>query len=596
MPYEWSIYPSTTIDPKLIELSNGDSLQARLLVNRGITNPKLAKYFFDYQDLSFSSPLEIPEMDKAFARVVKAIETKEKIVVFGDYDVDGTSSVALLYRAFGFLGIKIDYYIPNRFHEGYGLNKEAVSKIKNNLNADLLITCDCGISNFVEVEFANSLGLDVIITDHHSIPEFPPPSIANCNPKTLDPEHPLHYLPGVGVAYELASLILDKFLDVNEAQACKKDLLDLVALGMVADLAPLKSENRLLTLKGLEVLSRTSKKGLQELLKISGVEIDPDAEHIGFGIAPRINAVGRLNDAQTAVRLMITDDGDEALELARELDLNNKERQVLCSEIYDSAIEKIQNNPKILENNVIVLADEAWHHGVIGIVASRLVESFNLPVFMIAIEGDIAKSSVRSIDVTDLDLFKEMQEIQKKTNLFEKFGGHQMAAGFSVKTTNLQNLIDSINLHFRNRLASQNLNKRIRIDTSLALSEVNESLLTRINRLAPFGIGNPAPKFVVGPLKIVRTKSLGKDGKHLKLFVQEDGSNILVEAVIWNRAEEFLDSHKIGDKLVFAFSPKINDFMSMKSMQLDIKDWQKPEDIEMNKFFARFQKNTKAEV
>ena len=189
-----------------------------------------------------------------------------------------------------------------------------------------------------------------------------------------------------------------------------------------------------------------------------------------------------------------------------------------------------------------------------------------------------------------------MQEIQKKTNLFEKFGGHQMAAGFSVKKTNLQNLIDSINLHFKNKLANLNLNKKIKIDTSLSLNEVNEVLVTRINRLAPFGIGNPAPKFVVGPLKIARTKALGKDGKHLKLFVQEEGSKILVEAVIWNRAEEFLDSNKVGDKLVFAFSPRINDFMSMKSMQLDIKDWQKPEDIEMNKFFARFKKNTKAEV
>jgi single-stranded-DNA-specific exonuclease len=592
MPYEWSMYPTTDIDPKIIELSKGDGLQARLLVNRGVTNPNLAKYFFDLTGLSFTSALEIPEMDKAFARVKEAIDEKQKIVVFGDYDVDGTSSVALLYRAFGFLGIKIDYYIPNRFHEGYGLNKEAVYKIKNNLKADLLITCDCGISNFDEVDYANTLGLDVIITDHHSIPQNPPPSIANCNPKTLNAEHPLHFLPGVGVAYELACLILDEFLDDSEAY--KKDLLDLVALGMVADLAPLKSENRFLTLRGLEVLSKTTKVGLRELLKISGVAVDPDAEHIGFGLAPRINSVGRLNDAQTAVRLMITDDEDEAVELAQELDLSNRERQVLCTEIFDSAFMKIQEKPEILKNNVIVLADASWHHGVVGIVASRLIEQFHLPVFMIAVEGEMAKASVRSIDVNDLDLFKEMQEIQKKTNLFEKFGGHQMAAGFSVKSSNLEALIDAINEHFKEKLKDLNLNKKVKIDTALKLTEVSETLVSRINKLAPFGIANPSPKFVIGPLLIARTKSLGKDGKHLKLFVQEPNNNRLVEAVIWNRAEEFLDEFGVGDSLVFAFSPRINDFMSMKSIQLDIKDWHKPEDLDMDIFFARFRKKVEA--
>jgi single-stranded-DNA-specific exonuclease len=588
MPYEWSIYPSLDIDPELTKLSNGDSLQARLLVNRGITNPNLAKYFFDLAGINLSSPLEIPEMDKAFIRVKKAILEKQKIVIFGDYDVDGTSSVALLYRTFAFIGIKVDYYIPNRFHEGYGLNNSAVDKIKNNLEADLLITCDCGISNYNEVAYANSIGLDVIITDHHSIPENPPPSIANCNPKTLDSEHPLHFLPGVGVAYELACLALDEFLERDQAIACKEDLLDLVALGMVADLAPLKSENRLLTLKGLEVLSKTSKVGLRELLKISGVDIDPDAEHIGFGLGPRINSAGRLSDAETSVRLMITDDAVEASELAMALDLSNKERQVLCSEIFDSAIMKIQEKPDILKNNVIVLADANWHHGVIGIVASRLLEQFHLPVFMIAVEQDIAKASVRSIDVQGLDLFKEMQEIQKKTGLFEKFGGHQMAAGFSVKTSNLEELIIAINNHFKEKLDDVNLIKKIKIDTALKLPEISEKLVTRINKLAPFGIANPSPKFVIGPLVVSRTKTLGKDGKHLKLFVQEPNDKRLFEAVIWNRAEEFLDEFGVGDLLVFAFSPRINDFMSMRSVQLDIKDWHRPEHIDMNLFFARF--------
>jgi single-stranded-DNA-specific exonuclease len=588
MPYNWSIASNEKIDSELLDLSSADSLLARLLINRGIDKPHLAKYFFRLDEIKLSDPYEIPEMDKAFTRVKTALENNSKIVIFGDYDVDGTSSVALLYRAFAAIGVQVEYYIPNRFSEGYGLNKDAIATIKHKLKAELLISCDCGISNFDEVEYANEIGLDVIITDHHSIPENPPRSIANCNPKTLNEHHPLHFLPGVGVAFELACLILDEFAD--DAEAIKTDLLDLVALGMVADLAPLVSENRILTIRGLRVLARTTKVGLKELLKISGVELDPDAEHIGFGLGPRINAAGRLDDAELAVKLMITDDQKEAQELAQELDHSNKKRQILCAEIFESAMEIIQNEPELLENNVITLASENWHHGVVGIVASRLLEQFHLPVFLIAVEEEIAKASVRSIDIKDLDLFEEMQKIQEKTGLFKKFGGHKMAAGFSVDRKNLEALIQAINANFQEKLDGQDLTKKIKIDAALKLSEVNEALIKRINKLAPFGISNPSPKFVIGPLRIVRTKNLGKDGKHLKLFVQEDGDNKLVEAVIWNRAEEFLDSYGIGDELVFAFQPRINEFMSMKSIQLDIKDWHEAKDIDMPKFFARFQK------
>ena len=594
MPYDWSIYPANAINPELLKLASGDTLLARLLINRGIDKPSLAKYFFDYKNIEESHPYEIPEMQVAFERVKKAINQKEKILIFGDYDVDGTSSVALLYRAFGIIGVEVDYYVPNRFKEGYGLNKDAVYKIRNNHHMNLLITCDCGISNYDEVEYANTLDLDVIITDHHSIPENPPPSVANCNPKTLPEDHPLHYLPGVGVAYELAKLILDEYLDKEQAQAHKKDLLDLVALGMVADLAPLKSENRLLTLKGLSVLSRTTKAGLKELLKISGVDTDADAEHIGFGLAPRINAAGRLDDALLAVKLMITDDSDEAQSLAQELDTSNKERQILCNEIYDSAFAKIQENPELIKNHVIVLADEAWHHGVIGIVASRLLELFHLPVFMIAIEGDIAKGSVRCIDVEGLDIFKEMQAIQEESGLFMKFGGHKMAAGFSCETQNLDSLINQINEHFKQKLESENLTKRIKIDAALKPNEITESFINRINKLAPFGIANPGAKFVLTPVKVVRTKKMGKDEKHLKLFLQEANAPRLFEAVLWNRAEEFLDEYDLNEDYVFAFSPKINDYMGMRSVQLDIKDWHKANAIEQDIFFARFKDLVKA--
>jgi single-stranded-DNA-specific exonuclease len=596
MPYNWSIADACEIPKDFLELANYDTLLARLLMNRGVTNTSLASYFLDLNAIQEQSPFEIPEMYKAFLRVKKAILDKEKIVIFGDYDVDGTSSVALMYRCFKAIGISVGYYIPNRFSEGYGLNNDAIKTIKQEMQADLLITCDCGISNFNEVEFANSLELDVIITDHHSIPATPPNSIANCNPKTLAAEHPLHFLPGVGVAYKLASLILDEFLEKKDAEFFRNDLLDLVALGMVADLAPLLSENRYLTIKGLRVLAKTSKVGLKELLKISGVEIDPDAEHIGFGIGPRINAAGRLDNALDAVQLMISDDVQEAKELALQLDLSNKERQILCDEIFDSALKKIEEDPDILDNNVIVLADASWHHGVIGIVASRLLERFHLPVFLIAIEDEIAKSSVRCIDVQGLDLFAEMTEIQTKTNLFAKFGGHKMAAGFSVKTENLDSLIQEINKHFKNKLANKDLKKTIKIDAALASQELTENLVTRINKLAPFGLANPSPNFVIGPLEIKRIKALGQEQKHLKLFLAQASESRLFEAVIWNRAQEFLEKYKIGDQLVFVFQAKINDFMQMRSFQLDIKDWNSEENLDMDTLFARFRKKIEAKT
>ena len=483
---QWSIHPKTKIPQELLELANGDSLLARILVNRGVQDLAAARYYLDTLKIQASSPLEIPEISKAYERIEKAIQNKENILIYGDYDVDGTSSVALLYRAFGMIGIEVQYYIPDRHSEGYGINKQAIEKIHNELKVDLMISCDCGISNYDEVEYAQSIGLDVIITDHHSIPANPPPGIANCNPKTLPEEHPLHWLPGVGVAYKLAELILQNHLDKAQAQVYSKSLLDLVALGMIADLAPLRAENRYLTQIGLEVLAKTRKAGLQELLKITNR--GSNTESIGFGLAPRINAAGRLADATRAVRLMITEDREEAIELCKNLDDENRNRQELCDEIQEEALTYIDEHKAMLENNVIVLAQEGWHHGVIGIVASRILDKFHLPVFIMAVDDDSARGSVRSINVPGLDVYEEMKLIQEQHGLFLGYGGHKMAAGFSVARTNVEALCQAISEHFNKRMAGTNTNKQLIIDTALRLNELSEALIKRLEKLAPYGI------------------------------------------------------------------------------------------------------------
>ncbi len=454
------------------------------------------------------------------------------------------------------------------------------------------------------------MGLDVIVTDHHSLPAIQPPSIANCNPKTLPENHPLHHLPGVGVAYKLAELILERYS--KDHSALSRSLLDLVALGMIADMAALRAENRLLTKRGLELLARTSKPGLRELLKLSGALRETNAEHIGFGMAPRINAAGRLADAFRAVELMITEDQTRAEELAKELDAENIERQVLCEQHFEEALNLIALE-RTDDDACIVLAQEGWHHGVIGIVASRIVDRFHLPVFIVAIErnavvgnsatslieGSLAKGSVRSIDVDNLDIFKEMQEIQAKHQIFTKFGGHRAAAGFSIDTSKVDELKTILKAHFKQRLGGHNLAKTIRVDSALMLSELDFDFLARIESLAPYGIGNPSPLFIAGPLKIRSWRRLGKDAKHIKLALSQNScigreripvNNKTYEALIWQRAEEFLKYIAAGhDELVAVFTIKSSEYMGEKSLQMEIRDWKMVQDIDSS-LFARFQR------
>ncbi len=616
LKYKWLIKEQKEITKEFLDIAYGSEIIAKLLLNRNITSPEAAKAYLNPDFYKESKPEEIPELIKAKDRIIKALNKKENITIFGDYDVDGVTSTACLLTTLRQFTENIDFYIPSRLTEGYGLNIEAVKTMSKKNKTKLLITCDCGITNHKEVELANELGMDVIVTDHHSLPEILPPAHAVLNPKLLPPDHKLHWLPGVGVAYKLAESILEQKFALRHCEeqsdeaisktlgrlprrhfvpprndVTKEDLLDLVALGMIADLAPLLDENRYLVQVGLKKLAKTKKIGLQELLKMCGCLKEesankPNAEHIGFGIAPRINAVGRLTDAARAVKLLTTNDLFEAVQIACELESQNKERQLICEETLKEAMLLISEQVDIKNDKCIVLAKENWHHGVIGIVASRVVEKFHLPTILIAIDNEqnTARGSGRSIE--KLNIVEAL--INSSTHL-EKYGGHKAACGLSIKPEKISNFIFDFKNFVDKKLANETLEAIIKIDSGLSLSELNLDLLEKIYKLSPFGLGNPLPVFVSDEVEISGMRSIGKTGQHLKLQLRDQRSEIrdqkkefssltshlsplIFEALIWNHDSKI--PFNLGEKIKIVYTPKLNHFNGETFIQLEIKDWQ----------------------
>lgn len=585
MKYKWLIKKSQEITKEFLEAAYNSKIIALLLLNRGIDSPEKARAFLDPKFYKESSPYEIPDLLKARDRIIKAINEKEKITIFGDYDVDGVTSTSCLLLVLKQFTDNVDFYIPSRLTEGYGLNVKAVEIIakkskKNSKGTPLLITCDCGITNTKEIELANKLGMDVIVTDHHSLPEILPPACAVLNPKQLPSDHKLHFLPGVGVAYKLAEAILEELKQRSKEagkQGCNdiksEDLLDLVTLGMIADLAPLVDENRYLVQIGLEKLARTKKVGLRELLKMcAGPQSSAvNTEHVGFGIAPRINAVGRLTDAALAVKLLTTENLLEAVQLSCELDVQNRERQQICESTLEEAITLVAEKVDLEHDKCIVLANDNWHHGVIGIVASRIVEKYSLPTLLIALdkEQNIARGSGRSVDRLNI-----VDALVKSSKHLEKFGGHKAACGLSVKPENLDSFIFDFTSTVNEILNDADLSPVLKIDLELPLSSLNFELLSLIYKLSPFGFGNKLPVFSSEEIEIVGIRNIGKNGQHLKLQLktQVESKEKIFEGLIWNFEADI--EFKPKDKLKIAYVPKINTFNGETFIQLEIKDWE----------------------
>ncbi|WP_050615885.1 single-stranded-DNA-specific exonuclease RecJ [Bacillus testis] len=489
-------------------------LVAHLLVNRGIETVEAARSFLFLDEQEFHDPFLFKDMDKAVDRIKKAIANGENILIFGDYDADGVSSTTVLMETLSALGANVDFYIPNRFSEGYGPNKGAFQLAKDQ-GTDLLITVDTGISALEEAAFARELGMDYIVTDHHEPGPELPDALAVIHPKLKDGTYPCKHLAGVGVAFKLAHALLGHL---------PEDLLEIAAIGTIADLVPLTGENRLIASKGLKKLASTKRPGLQKLMSIAKVDLaHVTEESVGFGLAPRINAAGRLGDADPAVDLLLTRDPVLAESIAEEIQALNIERQEIVSSIANEAIKQVENLYPIEENSVLVVGAEGWNAGVIGIVASKLVEKYYRPTIVLSYDAEkgLAKGSARSIE--GFDLYHNLSQCR---DLLPHFGGHPMAAGMTLAIKDVDELRARLNDLAKETLTEEDFTPITLIDAAITLEEANLGTIEEMNKLAPFGMGNPKPKVLIKDVQLSSLKKIGGDGTHLKAAMSDGSAHL----------------------------------------------------------------------
>lgn len=548
----------------LMRKLNVSEITARLLINRNINTFYDAEIFMNPDIKYLHNPYEMKDIMKAVYRTEKALKEKEKICIYGDYDVDGITSVAMLYRFLKKYDGNVFYYIPNRIDEGYGLNNNAINKIID-MDVDLIITVDCGIKSIKEVKQINEAGVDIIITDHHECGDTLPEAYAIINPNQDKCEYAFKHLAGGGVTFKLICALCDRLGCKNEAL----EFIDLTALATVADVVPLIGENRIIVSNGLEAIRQTSNIGLNALMEICGINPnDIDSYHLGFILSPRINAAGRMKDANIAVELLTTDDKDRAYEIAKELDESNSHRQTIENNILESANSIIKKDIDIDSDKIIVIDNTSWHIGVIGIVASRITEKYNLPAIVISVEDDIGKGSARSIPG-----FNIYEAISKCEDLIEKFGGHELAAGVTIKKENIKPFRKRINQVSREMLQDKALYPELYIDYKLDNKDVLLKVLEEIEILKPFGAGNPVPLFVYRSLRVTDIRTVGNNNKHLFLYLN-DGKNS-TNAIGFNFG--YMINHiAVNQKIDIICSVEKNVWNGAVNAQLHIKDIRLP--------------------
>lgn len=540
-------------------------LVARLLINRGITTVEQGETYLypTYEDLH--SPFDLADMAKAIDRIKRAINNGEQICIYGDYDADGTTATALLMNAFQHLDYTPEYYIPHRFEEGYGLNENALREISEN-GCSVLITVDCGITSVKEVEAANSLGIDVILTDHHQPPiDDPPPAFAIISPKIPGNEYPYEHLAGVGLAFKLAQGLIDD-------QEFLTSLLDLVALGTVVDLAPITGENRVLSKLGLEEINKGKRLGIQKLCDVAGIAGKPIVgSTLGFKLGPRLNAAGRMDTAKTVVELLVADKPEKAEEYARKLDEYNTYRRDEEKGIQDKAFQQLHNEYDLEKAKGLVVASDDWGvnaKGVVGIVAARLLETFYRPIFVLAIDGDNASGSGRCIEGMNL-----ADSLNHCSKLLIKHGGHQAAAGVTLKKDNLQKFKKAFDEYASENLNDADLVPKLYLDFETNLSSLTLDTLEQFKILEPFGTENPSPQFFSKGLHIsIPASPMGKEKEHIQMHVS-DGSNPK-RTVGWRKADHIpiLNSQNISINL--AYSSQINEYNGNRSVELTLEEYQ----------------------
>lgn len=557
------IWRVRTADQKMVstlseELGVSEVL-ARLLVGRGFTDAAAVDAFLNPTLDKLLDPFLMKGMSAAVQRIHQAMEQDERIWIYGDYDVDGITAISLLSRFFMWKGYPVGYYIPDRLEEGYGISEAGVERVRQ-MGCNLMISVDCGITSVDRVAQANALGMDVIITDHHEPQAVLPDAVAVINPKQSDCPYPEKSLSGVGIAFKLAQALAPHFMDAPVAQ----ELLQIAALGTVADIVPLVGENRILVKHGIAALRRFPVVGTAALMKASGVDQSKvNTGQIGFMLAPRINAAGRIDQPQKGVELLITQNLEEAAGISEELSSLNEERQQIEKQIFKEALQMLQSQPEQESGRVLVVAGHGWHPGVIGIVASRLVERYYRPCILLNQEGDTAKGSARSIEGFNL-----FEALCSAPELLQKFGGHEMAAGMTLETGNIDALRIALNAYAEHALTEDDLIPRVQAECVLDARQLQFSLLDDLDILEPFGPGNPRPVFLYKGLTIDQRRLMGKNQEHVKL-ITHDGSRIF-EAIgfRWPDPGRF----KPGQLVDLAFVAERNTFNGVESLQLQLRD------------------------
>ncbi len=533
-------------------------LIATILLNRGITEPD---NFITPSEDALLDPFLMLGMEQATERILKAIKDGEKIAIYGDYDVDGITSTAIMVKFLRSHNADVIYYIPDRHEEGYGINMDAINKI-HAVGVTLLITVDCGITAVKEIAYAKELGIETIITDHHECKEETPDAFCLLNPKQPDCQYPFKRLAGVGVAFKLLqALTMKMHFHMRELI---DEYIDFVAIGTIADVMPLVGENRIIVKRGLELLKYTVNRGIRALADVAEINLsDVQTGTIGFMLAPRINAAGRMGDPRCAVELLLAKDEMTAKRYAQILNDKNCERQETEIKILEDALNIIETTPSIKDDFVIVLSHEGWHHGIIGIVASKISERFNKPCILISTDEENGKGSGRSIRA--FNLFKALEN---SSHLMQKFGGHDLAAGLSIKPENIDEFRKEINAYAKNLLTEDDFMPILYVDSELPPPYINMNTAEKLSILEPYGMGNACPLFYAKDLTISQIRPLS-DGKHIKLMLTSEQYSI--ESVGFNMGE-LLDILKVDDIIDIAFSVDINIYRGARQLQVLLKD------------------------
>ncbi|MFB3147426.1 MAG: single-stranded-DNA-specific exonuclease RecJ [Thermodesulfobacteriota bacterium] len=535
-------------------------ITAQILVNRGIENETEANLFLNCTLFDLPSPYLMKGMDRAVERIKKALKNNERIAIYGDYDVDGVTSTALLYSFLKVLKANVTYYNPDRLKEGYGINIDAVKKLAEQ-GVSLIISGDCGITAVKEIEQAKELGVEFIVTDHHQPPQELPQAVSILNPKLSECKYPGKEIVGVGVIFNLVIALRRALRDegfFKNGEPNLGDYLDLVALGTVADCAPLLDVNRILVKEGIKRMQSPKRLGVQALKEASSIKGEVTSYDLGFKLGPRINASGRMSTAENAVALFISENLGEARELAKELNEKNSNRQSTEAEIIKEAISLLESNPALIGTNSIVLASRNWHPGIIGIVASRIVERYEKPTMLIAISEDgVGKGSGRSLE--GINIYAALSECRE---LFLQFGGHEQAAGLSIREENVEKFREMFDKALEN--SEEQYEKKLKVDCSIELDSLTDSLISEFELLQPFGIGNPEPALLSRTVEVV-SQRIFKD-KHLGFKVKKGTK--LFDAIWFNMKEPFT----LPDKVDMVFTPEFNKWNGKKEIRLRVKD------------------------